>query len=215
MRRMRSNNRVFASLALCAAVAVCAAPAVAAQSAGPADGRSPVELRFGVTKVADWAERTADRERRLRRERRAEGPFVPVVGPVDYGSSEAGFGAARSGHTHAGQDMFAEPGTPVVAPVDSTVIEAGSDGGQGNYVHLYDAGAKRTYVYMHLIEPASVRTGERVSAGTALGGVGCTGSCWGDHLHFEVRNGRGWEAEAEDPLPLLRGWRSLPEPLHP
>jgi murein DD-endopeptidase MepM/ murein hydrolase activator NlpD len=33
--------------------------------------------------------------------------------------------------------------------------------------------------------------------------VGCTGSCWGDHLHFEVRSGRGTTGESHDPLPLL------------
>ena len=27
--------------------------------------------------------------------------------------------------------------------------------------------------------------------GQRVGRVGCTGSCWGDHLHFEVRGGRG------------------------
>ena len=102
-----------------------------------------------------------------------------------------------------------------MAPVDATVIEAGSDGGQGNYVHLYDAEAKRTYVYMHMIEPASVRTGERVSAGTALGGVGCTGSCWGDHLHFEVRDGRGLEAEAARPVAAAARVAHPPKPLHP
>ena len=209
MRSMRSNNRLFSTLALCAVVAVFAAPAVAAQSVAPATSSS-VALRVAVAKVAKWADRTAREQRR--RAERAEGPFVPIVGPVDYGTAENAFGAPRSGHVHAGQDMFAEPGTPEVAATDGVVIETGSDGGQGNYVHLYDPKRGLTYVYMHMIEPAKVRTGERVTAGQLLGGVGCTGSCWGDHLHFEVRDGRGWDGEPRDPMPLLRDWRSLDEP---
>jgi murein DD-endopeptidase MepM/ murein hydrolase activator NlpD len=66
---------------------------------------------------------------------------------------------------------------------------------------------------MHMIAPASVKTGERVEAGQRLGGLGCTGSCWGDHLHFEIRDGRGSEGEAHDPLPHLRDWQHLPKPL--
>jgi murein DD-endopeptidase MepM/ murein hydrolase activator NlpD len=65
---------------------------------------------------------------------------------------------------------------------------------------------------MHMIEPAKVRTGERVQGGQLLGGVGCTGSCSGDHLHFEVRDGRGYESVARDPMPLLRQWKSLEWP---
>ena len=205
MRRMRPNNKAFTALALCAVAAVCAAPALAAEStAGTA-----LSLRLGAAKVAAWAQRTAAEQRR---QERAEGPFVPVVGAVDYGDAGAAFGAARSGHVHAGQDMFARAGTPEVAVVDGVVLETGSDGGQGNYVHLYDPKRDRTYVYMHMIEPAKVRPGERVEAGQLLGGVGCTGSCWGDHLHFEVRDGRGWEGEPRDPMPLLHAWESLHEP---
>jgi murein DD-endopeptidase MepM/ murein hydrolase activator NlpD len=33
----------------------------------------------------------------------------------------------------------------------------------------------------------SVSAGSSVSAGQRLGSVGCTGSCTGPHLHFEVR----------------------------
>ena len=94
----------------------------------------------------------------------------------------------------------------------ASIAEAGSDGGQGNYVYLYDPKRDRTYVYMHMIEPAKVQDRRARRGRPALGGVGCTGSCWGDHLHFEIRDGRGYEAEARDPLPLLQDWRSLDRP---
>jgi murein DD-endopeptidase MepM/ murein hydrolase activator NlpD len=209
MPRVRSNNRIFSALALCAIVALCAAPALAAETAAPGSG-TPVGQRFDLSKVVHWAQRTARAERH--RAERAQGPFVPIVGPVDYGTAENAFGAARSGHVHAGQDMFAKPGTPEIAVTDGVIAEAGSDASEGNYVYLYDPKLDRTYVYMHMIEPAKVRDGQSVDAGQLLGGVGCTGSCWGDHLHFEVRAGRGYEGEPRDPMPLLRQWRSLDQP---
>jgi murein DD-endopeptidase MepM/ murein hydrolase activator NlpD len=40
-------------------------------------------------------------------------------------------------------------------------------------------------LYGHLSSLA-VREGQRVRQGQVLGEVGCTGSCFGTHLHFEV-----------------------------
>jgi murein DD-endopeptidase MepM/ murein hydrolase activator NlpD len=48
-----------------------------------------------------------------------------------------------------------------------------------------------------------VSAGEHVTAGQQLGKLGCTGSCWGDHLHFEERAGRGTWGPVLDPRPLL------------
>jgi murein DD-endopeptidase MepM/ murein hydrolase activator NlpD len=66
---------------------------------------------------------------------------------------------------------------------------------------------------MHMIAPAIVGAGDEVNAGERLGAVGCTGSCWGDHLHFEIREGRGIGGQAQDPLPMLKRWKSVDEPL--
>ena len=154
------------------------------------------------------------RERKAaRKERRNPGPFVPVVGEVDYGTSANAFGAERSGHIHSGHDMFAPTGTPLVAVTDGVVVDAGSDGGQGNYVHLYDPESKQTYIYMHMVEPTRFQTGDEIEAGEELGGVGCTGSCSGEHLHFEIREGKGMTGEAHDPLLELKEWEPIPKPL--
>jgi len=201
MPRMLSATRLLISAALCGVVASSAGPALAAE--GPA-----VEARFGVARIATWAERETAKQHHLA----TAGPFAPLVGRPDYGTAENAFGATRSGHVHSGQDMFAAPGTPLVAVSDGVVADAGSDGGQGNYVHLYDPKRDRTYVYMHMIGPAAVSTGERVGAGERLGGVGCSGSCWGDHLHFELRDGKGMTGTARDPLPALRDWEPLSRP---
>lgn len=128
----------------------------------------------------------------------------PIDGEHDYGEAQAAFGVARPGHTHEGQDLFAADGTPLVAVRDGVVLEAGSDGGRGNYLGIYSPEADETYVYLHLNAPARVEGGDRVAAGDRLGGVGCTGSCSGPHLHFEVRTGRGLDREPVDPLGLLR-----------
>ena len=128
----------------------------------------------------------------------------PVRGRVDWGERDARFGAWRGGHVHEGQDVFARPGTPLVAIRAGRVVETGDDGGRGNYVAIWSRAARRTFVYLHMLRPSRVRAGERVRAGQRVGAVGCTGSCWGDHLHLELRRGRGTAGTALDPLPLLR-----------
>ena len=138
-----------------------------------------------------------------------EGPYHPVDGDVDYGSVEAAFGNAR-GRPHEGQDIMAPAGTPVISPMQTEVIETGSDGGRGNWAALYDKSEDRTFVYFHMIEPAEVRAGQRLAAGDRVGQVGCTGSCYGDHLHFEIRDGRDPYGAASDPLPELQSWKRLP-----
>ena len=125
-------------------------------------------------------------------------PRFPVDAPVNYGE---GLGAGRG---HEGQDLFAPAGTPLVAVEDSVVVGAGSDGGRGNWVALFSPSTGRTYVYLHMAGPAAVLRGQAVPAGTRVGRLGCTGACWGPHLHFEVRRGRGPYAPVVDPLAELR-----------
>ena len=130
----------------------------------------------------------------------------PVRGPFNWGQQAAAFGGPRAGRSHEGQDVMSRTGTPVVAVADGSVLETGNDGGRGNYLNLYDPEQRVTYVYMHLVAPPAAKPGQKVSAGQRLGGVGCTGSCFGDHLHFEVRAGDGSEGVARDPRPLLEKW---------
>jgi murein DD-endopeptidase MepM/ murein hydrolase activator NlpD len=196
------SDRAKTTIAVIGVFAVSAMPAFASD-------RMKLSRHFGAGSLAGWAADSA----RVQERDAARGPFVPLVGPIDYGTAENAFGAARSGHAHAGQDMFAPAGTPEVAAADGVVAETGSDGGQGNYVHLYDPERDRTYVYMHMIAPAVVEQGDRLRAGEKLGGLGCTGSCWGNHLHFEIRQGKGITGEPIDPMPYLRDWQHLDDPL--
>jgi murein DD-endopeptidase MepM/ murein hydrolase activator NlpD len=145
------------------------------------------------------------------------GYLFPVLGPHDFGEADARFGASRYGHVHEGQDVFAKSGTPLVAVHDGVVVDRGKDGGRysggrGNYVAIYSPEDNHSFVYMHMLDPSRVQLGDRVHAGEVIGKMGCTGSCEGTHLHFEVRVGRasmGAETKAVDPLPYLKQW---PEP---
>lgn len=130
----------------------------------------------------------------------------PVRARVDFGGIAARFGNDRGSHSHAGQDVFASAGSRLVAVHDSVVVEAGGGDARGNHVALYSRKRNRTYVYFHMQGPAWVRPGQRVRAGRTVGRVGCTGRCWGDHLHFEIHRGRGTAGASIDPLPMLKRW---------
>ncbi|MDX6675808.1 MAG: hypothetical protein QOH11_3226, partial [Solirubrobacteraceae bacterium] len=77
---------------------------------------------------------------------------------------------------------------------------------RGNYVAINEPRARRPYVNLHMEAGALVKPGHRVRAGQPVGHLGCSGSCFGPHLHFEVRLGRGSQRHAVDPLPLVRRW---------
>lgn len=103
----------------------------------------------------------------------------------------------RWGSMHTGIDIDGTTGTPVVASKAGTVSMASSYSGYGNAVIVDHGGGYQT-LYAHLSSFA-VSSGQSVSQGQVVGYVGCTGSCTGDHLHFEVRvNG-----SPQDPLNYL------------
>jgi len=109
----------------------------------------------------------------------SQGFVWPVRGPVvsPYGQ--------RWGRLHAGVDIAAPAGTPIVASAAGRVIYAGSMSGYGLLVVIQHAGGIAT-AYAHNSRNA-VSVGQSVSQGQLIGYVGCTGSCFGDHVHFEVR----------------------------
>ena len=144
----------------------------------------------------------------------APGYVFPLIGPHDFGDALARFGAPRYGHTHEGQDIFGKTGTPEVAVHDGVVVDRGKNtdpdsGGRGNFLTIYSPQDNDSFVYMHMLQPSPVLLGKQVHAGEMIGRLGCSGSCDGPHLHFEVRVGRatpGAETKPLDPLPYLRGW---------
>jgi len=112
----------------------------------------------------------------------AAGLVWPVSGPV-----VSGFGM-RWGRMHEGIDIAVPAGTPIRAAASGTVVllqSESSSGGYGNFTCLDHGGGLQT-CYAHQSSFA-VGSGQSVSQGDVIGYVGCTGHCYGDHLHFEVR----------------------------
>jgi murein DD-endopeptidase MepM/ murein hydrolase activator NlpD len=109
----------------------------------------------------------------------AAGLVWPVSGPV---VSPFGY---RWGRLHAGIDIAVGYGTPIHAAAAGTVVLAGWVSGYGNYTCIDHGGGLAT-CYAHQSSYA-VSQGASVSQGQVIGYVGCTGHCFGPHLHFEVR----------------------------
>lgn len=128
------------------------------------------------------------------------GFVCPVAGSPSFINS---WGFPRSGgRRHKGVDMFDPRGTPVVAVVNGTVaLRTVNLGGISTYLYGDDG---NTYYYTHLDGyPSGLSSGQRVSAGEAVGYLGNTGNAryTSPHLHFEIRPGGG---AAVNPYPTVR-----------
>jgi murein DD-endopeptidase MepM/ murein hydrolase activator NlpD len=136
------------------------------------------------------------------------GYAFPVLGAHDFGGAEGRFGAARSGHTHQGQDTMAACGTPLIAARGGTVQYSGYQGAAGNYIVIDGKGTSLDFMYAHLAEPSPLQTGEAVRTGQPIGIVGDTGDATACHLHFEIWMAPGWYEGGSpiDPLPYLEKW---------
>jgi len=112
--------------------------------------------------------------------RQGSGSLIwPVNGPV-----VSGFGM-RWGRLHAGVDIAVPAGTPIRAADSGRVVLLGWTGGYGNYTCI-DHGGSLSTCYAHQSRYGT-SMGASVSQGQVIGYVGCTGHCFGDHLHFETR----------------------------
>jgi murein DD-endopeptidase MepM/ murein hydrolase activator NlpD len=136
------------------------------------------------------------------------GYAFPVLGPHDFGSGGSGFGSARSGHTHQGQDVMAACGLPLVAARGGIVQHNTYEASAGNYVVVDGKGTPNDFMYAHLAEPSPLQEGETVRTGQPIGIVGNTGNSQGCHLHFEIWGTPGWYEGGSpfDPLPYLEKW---------
>ncbi len=185
--------------------------AIATEEAALASARAVVQERQSEL-VAARARREAALEKINAAEDHVEGELAEIqaeltsqlqsvstlpVGPVRYGSGAliwpvdgpvvSGFGM-RWGQMHEGIDIAVPAGTPIRAADAGTVVLLQSEaesGGYGNFTCIDHGGGIQT-CYAHQ-SAFAVSSGQTVSQGQVIGYVGCTGHCFGDHLHFEVR----------------------------
>lgn len=115
---------------------------------------------------------------------------IPSGLPIPGARITLGFGrhvlsdSRLANSPHRGLDLRSPLGTLVQATADGVVAFAGQRGGFGITVVLRHGDGLET-LYAHLAK-ASVKEGQFVSAGTAIGTVGRTGKTTGPHVHYEV-----------------------------
>jgi murein DD-endopeptidase MepM/ murein hydrolase activator NlpD len=186
--------------------------AIAAEEQALASARSAVQQRQ-ATLVSVRRQREAALEKIITVEDHVEGDLAEIqaelaatlgatasaplpAGPIRYGSGQliwpvdgpvvSGFGY-RWGRMHEGIDIAVPAGTSIRAADAGTVVLVQSEaesGGYGNFSCLDHGGGLQT-CYAH--QSSFAITSGSVSQGDVIGYVGCTGHCYGDHLHFEVR----------------------------
>ena len=113
-------------------------------------------------------------------------------------SVTSNYGWRRYGGTtwHTGIDFGMPNGTPIGSAVSGTIIDFGNKGNNGGGIVTHirsDANPKLVYKYFHQSKQPSknwVRGKTHVNAGDIIGYVGSTGQSTGNHLHFQVDNGR-------------------------
>jgi murein DD-endopeptidase MepM/ murein hydrolase activator NlpD len=195
-----ASPRVLAWIAIVAAVVAISLWALGGWLALRFDRRvDELDLQVGAVRAGVEAleDRSGRSERRLaavgQRLRVVSHPLRaaiswPVSGPLlePYGPRGSGW--------HSGIDVDAPEGAPVAPAAPGIVMDAAWESGYGNRIVLaHGRGLETTYAHLADI---TVGVGAFVTESSQIGTVGCTGSCNGAHLHFEVRiNG-----SSSDPL---------------
>lgn len=112
------------------------------------------------------------------------GLIWPVNGPIT-----SPFCESRAWEScHPGIDIGVPAGTPIRAAGSGRVVlmqPESASGGYGNFTCIQHTASMST-CYAHQSR-FGTSMGANVSKGQVIGYVGCTGRCFGDHLHFEVR----------------------------
>jgi murein DD-endopeptidase MepM/ murein hydrolase activator NlpD len=101
---------------------------------------------------------------------------------------------------HPGIDIAVPAGTPVHSAEDGRVALARPVSGYGFYLCI-DHQETLASCYAHL-SSFIVAAGDRVRRGDVVALSGCSGRCFGPHLHFEVRQHRA-RGRPVDPLLYL------------
>lgn len=128
--------------------------------------------------------------------------YVPDVGsltswgwPTDSGwTMSSGYGYRSlwgSRELHTGLDIAGTGyGSKIYATNNGKVMIAEYHYSYGNHVVINHNNGYMT-VYAHMSKIAA-KVGQTVARGDVIGYVGCTGSCTGPHVHYEVWKGSKW-----------------------
>lgn len=119
---------------------------------------------------------------------------TPSIAPVN-GTVTSAFTHSREHpidgdvRPHYAIDFAAQRGTPIVATAPGRVVFAGRKSGYGNLIEIdHGFGLRTRYGHASKLHK---RAGQRVQLAEVIAEVGCTGSCEGPHVHYEVLlNGR-------------------------
>lgn len=121
---------------------------------------------------------------------------IQVSSPFGWRANPTGAGT----EFHNGIDLVGSTGTPIYSVKSGTVAQTGFDTmGGGNYV-IIDHGNGYYSHYAHL-SSIYVSSGQTVSQGTTIGGMGTTGRSTGTHLDFSL--GTGVWSGFVDPAPFI------------
>ena len=175
------------ALALAIVAAAGATPAAARTSAAVADREDTVRV-FDAEPLDEFA-LEAGRALRALRERLAPKFVWPAKGLI----------TTHFGGGHDGIDIDGEYGDPIRATRSGRVTYAGDDGDGYGLKLVIKHGDGTAALYSHLAR-LDVKRGDEVGQSQFLGTMGCTGSCSGDHLHFEIFV-RGREIDPLERLP--------------
>lgn len=114
---------------------------------------------------------------------------LQMVWPAS-GTVTSNHGEWRGGRRHDGIDIGMLTTLRLRAVSSGVVRKSGYVPGYSGYgkIVVLKLSGGYTALYAHLSNVA-VKPGQRVRKGQPLGRAGCTGSCSGTHLHFEVQRG--------------------------
>lgn len=129
------------------------------------------------------------------------GAFLkPVKGPITSRYGMRYHPVRKQYRMHTGVDFGASLGTPIRAAAGGMVIDSRPAKGYG-YIVVIDHGGGIATLYAHMYaQDVKVSSGQKVSKGQVIAGVGNNGWSTGPHLHFEVlKNG-----QHTDPMPYLK-----------
>jgi hypothetical protein len=100
---------------------------------------------------------------------------------------------------HRGIDYDFGTGDLTIAARDGNISHSGWTSGGGHTVAIEHVVNGQPVVSRYLHHSSLATRDAQVSAGQVIGRSGCTGTCFGDHLHFDLRRGSGLGSDDLNP----------------